>query len=123
MFLNEEGWFVVAPYRYVGESIQNYEKVDVIGAYKIINHGRDITAEIKYSENIVLTEENKVIGDYKGTWELKEDNICNITIDDITYRGVFLEQWDENNAKNVMTFTVMSKDGVTLWGSGYQARE
>lgn len=123
MFLNEEGWFVVAPYRYVGESIQNYEKVDVIGAYKIINHGRDITAEIKYSENIVLTEENKIIGDYTGTWELKEDNICNITIDDITYRGVFLEQWDENNAKNVMTFTVMSKDGVTLWGSGYQARE
>lgn len=123
MFLNEDGWFVVAPYRYVGERIQSYKKEDVVGAYKIINHGHDITAEIKYSKNIVFAEDNTMIGDYQGTWELKEDNTCVITIDGTRYSGVFLEQWDENNSKNVMTFTVLSSEGVSLWGSGYGARE
>lgn len=121
MFLNEEGWFVVAPYRYVGETIGTYDEAEIPGAYKVINHQLDISAEIKSSENVVLREDHSVIGDWHGTWELKGDNTCILTIDGIEYKGIFLKQWDEVNLKNVMTFTVQSLEGKSIWGSGYKA--
>lgn len=123
MFLNEDGWFVVAPYRYVGETIDTYSEKDVAGAYKVINHGHDITKEIKQSQNIILSEDHTVLGAFHGTWELKGENTCIITIDNKSYKGVFLKQWDENGLKNVMTFTVLSDEGIALWGSGYEAKE
>ncbi|NLJ97593.1 MAG: family 43 glycosylhydrolase [Clostridiales bacterium] len=122
MFLNEDGWFVVAPYRYVGETIGSYTENDVIGAYKAINHQKDISPKVKQSVNIVLQEDHSVIGDIHGTWELKNDNDLILTIDGIEYKGVFLKQWDEYGLKEVMTFTVLSKEGISIWGSGYQAK-
>ena len=121
MFLNEDGWIVVAPYRYVGETIGTYTEAEIPGAYKVINHQLDISPEIKQSENVVLREDHSVIGDWHGTWELKGDNTCILTIDGIEYKGVFLKQWDEVNLKNVMTFSVQSLEGKSIWGSGYKA--
>ena len=123
MFLNEDDWFVVAPYRYVGETIGTYTKEDVVGVYKMINHGREITHEVKKSTDIFLMEDNTIIGDVQGRWELKGDNTCILTIENVTYKGVFLKQWDEFGLKNVMTFSVLSEEGVALWGSGYEAKE
>ncbi len=122
MFLNENGWFVVAPYRYSGETIGTYTKNDVVGAYKMINHHNDISNVVRTSENIILKSDQTIVGAYHGTWELQGDNTCSLTIDGVTYQGVFLKQWDENNKKDVMTFTVLSQEGVALWGSGYEAK-
>lgn len=122
MFLNEDGWFVVAPYRYVGETIGTYTEEDVVGAYKAINHQKDISPKVKKSVNIVLQEDHTVIGDMDGTWELKGENDFILTIDNLTYKGVFLKQWDEYGLKNVMTFTALSEEGISLWGSGYEAK-
>jgi arabinan endo-1,5-alpha-L-arabinosidase len=123
MFLNENGWFVVAPYRYVGETIGTYTEDEIPGAYKVINHQLDISAKVKSSENIVLKEDHTVVGDWHGTWELKGENTCVLTIDGLEYTGVFLKQWDEVGLKNVMTFTVQSLEGKSIWGSGYEALE
>ena len=122
MFLNEDGWFVVAPYRYTGETIGTYTKDEVVGAYKIINHQHDISNEVRTSENIILKDDQTIVGAYHGTWELQGDNTCILTIDGVSYLGVFLKQWDENNKKDVMTFSVLSQEGVALWGSGYEAK-
>lgn len=122
MFLNEDGWFVVAPYRYVGETIGTYTEEDVVGAYKAINHQKDISPKIKKSVNIVLQEDHTLIGEMNGTWELKDGNKLILTIDGVVYKGVILEQWDEFGLKNVMTFSVLSEEGVSIWGSGYKAR-
>lgn len=121
MFLNEDGWFVVAPYRYVGETIGTYTDKDIAGDYKVINHQKDISPKVKKSENVVLKEDHTVVGDWHGTWELKGDNTCILTIDGAEYKGVFLKQWDELGLKNVMTFTVLSGEGKAIWGSGYEA--
>ncbi|HWT75097.1 MAG TPA: glycoside hydrolase family 43 protein [Mobilitalea sp.] len=123
MFLNENGWFVVAPYRYVGETIGTYTEGEIAGAYKVINHQLDISAKVKKSENVILREDHTVVGDWHGTWELKGDNSCILTVDGVEYKGVFLKQWDEVNLKNVMTFTVQSLEGKSIWGSGYEALE
>ena len=90
MYLNENGWFVVAPYRYVGETIGEFTEEEIPGAYKVINHQLDIAPKLKRSENVVLKEDHTVVGDWHGTWELKGDNTCILTIDGIEYTGVFV---------------------------------
>lgn len=123
MFLNDNGWFVVAPYRYTGETIGVYTEDQIAGIYKVINHQLDVTAKVKESENVILKEDHTVAGDWHGTWELTGDNGCILNIDGTEYKGVFLKQWDESGLKNVMTFTVQSLEGKSIWGSGYKTME
>ncbi|MBN2222412.1 MAG: endo-alpha-(1-_5)-L-arabinanase, partial [Vallitaleaceae bacterium] len=92
-------------------------KEEVVGTYKLINHGREISADIHYSTLVVLQEDGRVEGDSTGTWELLGENQIEIVLDEIVYQGVFLKQYDENNKIEVMTFTAGSAEGITIWGS------
>ena len=58
MFFNEEGWPVIAPYRYTEESAEKLESKQLVGTYKYINHGRDISPDMKESEELVLNKNN-----------------------------------------------------------------
>jgi arabinan endo-1,5-alpha-L-arabinosidase len=116
-FMNASGWPVVAPYRYTGETISDVSLDKVVGTYKFIDHGHEISSEIHYSSLIGLTQDGRVIGDRSGTWALAGSNRISLTIDDILYEGVFVEQYDENNEIMTMTFTAGSNKGVSLWGS------
>ncbi|TYP70822.1 glycoside hydrolase family 43 protein [Paenibacillus methanolicus] len=117
MFFNEDGWPVVAPYRYGGENIAEYAKADIAGEYKFVNHNKDITADIQQSTIITLAEDGAVAGSVSGTWELSDDHTATITIDGTTYKGVFLRQYDETGERQTMTFSAMSGEGITIWGS------
>lgn len=122
MFFNEDGWPVIAPYRYTEESLAPVAEEDVTGTYKYINHGRDISAEMKESEEIVLEKNGDVTGAAEGTWSLSGENSITLTIDGDSYQGVFLKQWDEDGKKYVMTFTALcSETGTAVWGSGLNA--
>ncbi|MGM9593565.1 MAG: glycoside hydrolase family 43 protein [Candidatus Onthomonas sp.] len=125
MFFNEEGWPVIAPYRYVGETAEAVTSEDVAGTYKLINHGREISDAMNESVNITLKKDGTVKGEeLSGTWALQGSNTAVITIDDLTYTGIFLTQWDEDGLKYVMTFTAMNpKTGTCIWGSGLSARD
>nr|WP_090850025.1 glycoside hydrolase family 43 protein [Litchfieldia salsa] len=117
MFFNEDGWPVMAPHRYGGETIEAYDKKEVVGEYKFINHGKDISSLIKESELITLEKNGKVTGYVSGEWKQTGENSVQLEIDGVTYDGVFLRQWDEVNSKEVMTFTALSNDGTAIWGS------
>lgn len=123
MFMNSEGWPVVAPHRYGGESIEKYTKEQISGEYKYVNHNKDITADIVQSELIELTKSGKIKGAAKGKWKLIDDHTAELTIDGSTYYGVFLKEWNEATASNVMTFTAVSKEGISIWGSHISAME
>lgn len=118
MFLNEDGWFVVAPYRYSGEEeIGEYKEKEVVGTYSYINHGHEITEEIKEFQEINLKKDGSIDGSVNGTWEFKNNNEIAINIDNEIYNGVFLKQYAPNNKCYTMTFSVMGKDnGIALWG-------
>lgn len=122
MFLNENGWFVTAPYRYTQETIESYEAEEVTGTYKLINQGNDISKEVKEPVMIHLKRNGKVSGELKGKWELVNYNQIKISLNGITYKGVFLRQWDEYGLKDVMTFTALSDEGISILGSGTKAR-
>ena len=130
-FFNDDGWPVIVPYRYVGEIIGEYKKSDVVGIYKYINHGTEITNEIMYSKEIILQPNGKVTGPIVGnpdntaaevgSWKLTGKNKLELTMYGNTYKGVFCIAYDEFGRKYVMTFTAMSDEGVSIWGSGLQA--
>lgn len=123
MFFNEDGWPVITPQRYAGETIGSYQTADVAGRYKFIKHGRQITTQVKESVDITLYSNGKVAGAYEGSWELKNDNELVLTLGDEVYKGVFTKQYDEPGEKYVMGFTALSEEGVAVWGSGLAAIE
>lgn len=124
MYLNEDGWPVISPYRYVGESIGNYSKNDIVGYYKYINHGNSISKEVTVSELIKLDEDNKITGAVSGTWNLRDDGkSIEIVIGDDRYKGLVNVALDEQGKKNVMTFTALSEKGIAIWGSGLKVME
>lgn len=117
MFMNKDGWPVVAPHRYSGEQIGKYSAEEVAGTYKYINHGKDITAKIVKSEQIKLNADGTVTGAVQGTWVLSGEHAAELTIGGIVYSGVFLKEWNEAVNSNVMTFTALSETGISIWGS------
>ncbi len=124
MFFNADGWPVIAPYRYVGETAGAVSADDIAGSYKLIDHGRDISAEMHESVSIKLSKDGKVSGDAEGTWSLTGDDQAELVLDGKTYTGIFLVQWDEDGQKNVMTFAALDDEtGISVWGSGLNALE
>ncbi len=123
MYLNEDGWFVVSPHRYVGDQVEKVTAEDIVGPYRVVNHLHNISANINHSKNIVLNADGTITGDFKGTWELKDDNTATIDLNGIVYKGKFLIEWDQFGFKNVSTFTAVSDTGITVWGSGYEVKE
>ncbi|MGM0922731.1 MAG: LamG-like jellyroll fold domain-containing protein [Bacillota bacterium] len=117
MYMNAEGWPVVSPYRYAGESLENISVSDISGDYKFINHGKDISSDIKESVIVSLNNDGTISGKSNGTWELTDDNKVVLKVGGSTYDGVFVRQWDPTSESFVMTFTALSNEGVSIWGS------
>ena len=117
MFMNEAGWPVVAPHRYGGEKIGRYTVNEVTGAYKLVNHGKEITAELAESQLVELNTDGTISGAVTGTWALNNDHMVKLTIEGAEFSGVFLREWNEAVSSEVMTFTALSAQGVAVWGS------
>ncbi len=117
MFMNQDQWPVVAPYRYAGETADKLNRKEVVGEYKYINHGKAISAAINKSQYIRLQQDGTIIGAVSGTWERAGHNGVVITVDGKRYNGVFVRQWEPESQRYVMTFSALSKQGVAIWGS------
>ncbi|MCR2823071.1 family 43 glycosylhydrolase [Lederbergia panacisoli] len=115
LFMNKDGWPVAAPYRYTGETLEKVNREDIVGDYQFINHGKDISKTLKKAITITLNGDGTISG-ANGSWELSDDNRATITIDDKSYNGVFLRQWNSVVDKVGMTFTALSGEGVSIWG-------
>ncbi|PTX90642.1 hypothetical protein DB354_18405 [Opitutus sp. ER46] len=117
MYLNEDGWFVLAPHRYAQETLTTTDPSQVPGEYKLLNHGKDITATVKTSTIITLKADGSVTGAATGTWAVSGDAFATIVLGGTTYRGVFTPQWDDDNQVWVRAFSAISAGGVAVWGS------
>ena len=135
MLMNCNGWFVMAPLRFDGgQAVREFDKLSLVGDYKIINHGRDNNGTAhqsliyRFNSDGLITD---ATGANVGNWSLSGTNIANITLHDLTFNGVFLRQYDEESSEWVQTFTAVSYDlensglestaGLSLWGKGVSA--
>lgn len=133
LFVNEDGWLVAAPYEYAGEKISEtgYTMEEMCGNYEFVVHnpttyyqkvGKAVVGVMQPAK-ITLNEDGSVSGDLSGNWTYEEGTPnMTITVDNVTYKGVFLKMPSEqlyfnpNQRKVVMTFSVLGEN-VTAWGS------
>jgi len=122
MFLNQEGWYVAAPFSTNGESLreEGYTKKDVEGKWYLVNHGTDIGAEIHKSGELTL-KGGKVSsgGSPAGSYELEEgSSFMRLKQGDVTYSGVLIDMTDEaGNA--VRCFMAVGENNETVWAVMY----
>ncbi len=110
-FLNAEGWPVMLPFITDGEEISKtgYGKEEIEGKYYVVRSGCDISAEVKEPEVVYLSE---------GTYTAKEGSYyMSITLDGVTYDGVFCRQKDEAG-NEVMCFSAAGGN-QSIWGVKY----
>ncbi|WP_448629780.1 family 43 glycosylhydrolase [Cellulomonas soli] len=134
MFMNSAGWPVVAPYRYADDGstpapladasttvtkarVAKISRTDAIGRYALIDHGKAINSTPVTSAAVTLEKNGKVTGALTGRWSLQGANRARIVAGGQTYDGVFTRQWEPDRQEWVVTFTVQSSAGVSLWGS------
>jgi len=130
MHFNDDGWPVVAPLRYAPLSLASptqaatVTSADAVGTYKLVNHGKDITATSKASIIVTLSSGGVVAGSggMTGTWTHDGSNKLTIVSGGVTYKGVLSRQWNTNSSAFVVSFSAISSvastaaaTGVSLW--------
>jgi len=120
VLINDQGWPLIMPHHYTGETqADSYSKSEIVGDYQYLNHGDSINSSINISEKIALTQSGNIEGAVEGSWQLKDGNSILINLDGTEYLGELLVQYDEGLKKEVMTFSVLSEQGIAIWGSQY----
>ncbi|WP_016954576.1 RICIN domain-containing protein [Catenovulum agarivorans] len=119
MFMNADGWPVVAPQRYA--QLNGANKVDfydMVGSFKFVNHEKDINTTAKQSVNIQLNPDGTVSGSQSGTWWIQSGNKFQITLNGLgTFNGVASWQYNAATSQLVPTFSALSSAGVSVWGT------
>ena len=130
MFMTEQGWFALAPFRFDGgQGAREFTTLSLVGDYKILNHGRYVDRTANLSDVYRFNSDGTITnnGIEVGSWALRGDNIADIVLHNVNYNGVFLRQFDHNNGVWVQTFTAVShnsghaNNGLTIWGAGVAA--
>lgn len=118
MFVNNQGWLVASPQRYVPLDGENRVAVDQIpGYYKFINQGKGVNNTAIKSGHIALNTNRTVTGSETGSWVSENDDAIKLELESGVYHGVVKWQWDDGLKSLVPTFSAMSMAGETVWGS------
>lgn len=116
MIMNDEGWPVVAPIRYAGNTTQDLTVDSISGDYQVVRHGLETTADIKKSQIVSFNKDETISDGIEGSWKYNSNNHATITIGEETYTGVYLKQWDPNVNDYSITFSALSEEGEMIWG-------
>jgi arabinan endo-1,5-alpha-L-arabinosidase len=90
---------------------------EVAGSWKLVDHGKDISATVKASSVLTLAAGGAASGGFSGQWRHDGNNLMTLTAGDGTvYQGVLSRQWNPNTKTFVVCFSAQSAAGVSLWG-------
>ena len=141
VFQNQDGWLVVAPFEFTGETVKSADIAttqqvatdQIPGTYKLLVHKYGLkytwgNQETVTPVDITLKADGTISGALTGKWEVVDGtSYINVTLGSIQYKGVMVEQvmepnTDQNsitftrNATNTtVAFTALAKSGVTAW--------
>jgi arabinan endo-1,5-alpha-L-arabinosidase len=90
---------------------------EIAGDYELVNHGKDISAEVKESVPIRLEADGTITGAVSGRWTAGEDGRIRLTVDGEEYDGIRLRAWDPKAEAYTETFSALSGKGIALWGA------
>lgn len=145
MARTENGWAVVLPFEYSGETINEngYSAEEICGEYEFVAHGNisNGTTSWTYVDNIIsptqsitLNADGTITGlkvyesvkdntkvssrQVSGTWVAKDGTAyATFVIDGVTYEGVFCVQKDESAEKTEkLVFSAIGNNNECIWG-------
>ncbi|MDN4476707.1 family 43 glycosylhydrolase [Demequina sp. SYSU T00192] len=116
MYMNADGWPVVSPFRYAGETDRKIKRDEVVGTWQVVDLGTEVSAAPDLPVDVTLTTNGKLTGGLTGTWKLTGHDQAELITPDATYTGVFAPVWDDQRETWTVGLTVQSSEGVSLWG-------
>ena len=128
VFQNEDGWLVAAPFEYTGEQVtsadiaitQQIATDRIPGTWQVLIHPFKLDhtkKEIAKPVEVQLNADGSVSGAQTGTWSVQEGtSYFTIKLGTTEYKGVMVEQTLEPSDDKAASFTVMNRNGVTVWG-------
>lgn len=112
----EDGWPLVCPCLYSGETIQQISKEAVIGMYERIEFNVDDPNLITPSVKAYFKQDQTcLIGSIIGTWSLEREQILVIRYGEEEERHQVLTAWDFENWKPTLMTTGLNSRGVCCW--------
>jgi arabinan endo-1,5-alpha-L-arabinosidase len=127
-FFNEAGWPVVSPLRYAEKvdsnnpnrsraELEAVNASEIPGAYQLVNHGKDISPDLKHSADIYLNAGASISGAQSGSWVYSQAaRAITVSLNGTSYRGVVSRQWNQARQRFEVTFSALSGDGTAVWG-------
>lgn len=116
VLFDRDGWPVVSPMRYAGESAGKVRRGDVTGTWQLVELDKEISASHTPARRVTLTANGRIEGDATGTWKLTAQHDAQLIIDGTTWTGAFTPIWDPQLGEWTTGLTVRDADGVGLWG-------
>jgi arabinan endo-1,5-alpha-L-arabinosidase len=121
LHLNADGWLVIAALRHAPLALATPAQTPEVsaaqaaGSYKLVNHGKDISAAVKASGSVTLHADGSLSGAMTGTWTHQGGNQLGLVSGGSSYAGVLSRQWNPNAGAFVVSFSALSSGGVSLW--------
>ena len=116
MYMNDQGWPVVSPLRYAGETPETVPGEDMPGVYKLLFHEHDINT-VKHESCLgTLLPDGTVEGDAEGTWTCEDGKNLTLTLSGTVYHGIMHKALDGAQSARVTCFSVLNEAGEALWG-------
>jgi arabinan endo-1,5-alpha-L-arabinosidase len=122
---SDNGWPMVSPERYAGETEQQIDKSEIIGKWEIIELDKNVNSEIT-STKIELLRNGKInTNDSKDYWELSGKNTIKLYFYDPDHvqKGQYwietakiIPAWDWENWNPTLVFTGYDQTGTAIWG-------
>ncbi|WP_062299740.1 LamG-like jellyroll fold domain-containing protein [Demequina maris] len=116
MYMNADGWPVVAPQRYAGERNSWVKAREIVGTWEVVKFTDAITADTTAPLSITLNANGRITGDLKGRWERAGEKRATLYTPKGTFTGVFARVWDPATEEWTVGLTVQSKRGLSMWG-------
>lgn len=120
LFFNHNGWPVLAPNRYAGETLQPITMAQASKQFDVLIHtggdseGFATSATYRFSQNGDMLDAEQ---DAIGTWSISEDYYVTIKIGLNTYEGVIVPQWNHDLQRAGLSITAYSRNGLSLWAN------
>lgn len=137
MYVNEKGWLVTAPFKYVGQN-NSYTKIattkqsdieskeiltaeQIAGTYQFMLHpyklNHHVGAESIPNGELQLCADGTIKGTYTGTWKYSNSgqSFVTIYINKVYYYGVLEMQTIDGGNRTAVCMTAVSNGGVPLW--------
>lgn len=118
---NEDGWLIMNPNRYGGETIQDVTKEDILnishGNYQMVVFSQDAECERSMiGQKVKLNAKGQITGYYKGTWRLHDGRYIEIVLNGEIYRGVVMPCWIQDVQKPGLTISALgTKSGMPVY--------